>query len=165
MASKKKNTPKREASTSETKSASPFFATAKEEDYRGQGERWSHDGEEDVGASLMGTLVAVKPIKFKDGKDGQALVFSPAVELTPDGEIIAHRSIETIYSAVLAQKITAPTDIGATFALELTGYEKSEHKGRADFKKFNVAPVSPDALRKQLKDLSPALAALVATNA
>lgn len=156
----------KKGSTSTTSKSNPFFAGVEDSDYRGQSARWAHDGAESVGASLLGTLVGVKSIKFKDGKEGSALVFSPAVELTPDGEILAHRTIETINSATLGQKITPETDKGTTFAIELTGYEKSEHKGRADFKQFKVAPVNPDVLRKQLNDLGETtLAAIVATNA
>ena len=130
---------------------------------RGNVSRWSHDDAE-PGAALMGRLIAAKPVKFKDGKDGYALVFSPAITTTADGETETHRTIETLLSATLAQKITPETDKGVTFAIVYTGREKSEHKGRADFKTFDVAAVGPDALRKELESNgAPELAALLAS--
>ena len=133
------------------------------ESMRNQSDRWSHDDAE-PGAALMGRLINAKPVKFKDGKDGYALQFSPAVTTTADGETETHRTIETLLSATLAQKITPETDKGVTFAIVFTGREKSENKGRADFKTFDVAEVSPEVLRKELQSAgAPELAALLAS--
>lgn len=120
-------------------------------DERGQGARWGQDeGEE--GTAIIGKLVGSKPIKYRDGKEGVALVFSPAVVRTSDGELVAHHVCETIYSAVLAQKIVPTTDKGRIFAIRYDGREKSGHSGRADFKKFTVAVQSIAVLVKQLEE-------------
>lgn len=134
-----------------TSTANPLLDGISEDAVRGQGARWAHDDAK-PGAGILGRFVGTKPITYKDGKQGEALVFSPAVELTGDGELIVHRSIETINSAVLAQKITPETDQGVVFAVVYVGREKSAHSGRSEFKQFTVAESTPDRLRQMLQD-------------
>lgn len=142
------------------KGANRFFTD--DSAIRGQGARWSHDTAE-VGDTLVGRLLSSRPVKFPDGKEGLALVFSPAiVSGAKDGDVTAHRSIETLYSAGLEQKIIPEGDRGVTFAIRYDGREASQHKGRNPFKVFTVSVVDPAVLVDELRACEePGLAALL----
>lgn len=159
MATAKKN-PKTAAPalTGRGQAVDPLFDGA---EARGLGYRWSHD-ESNVGTAIMGRLTHTRETHFDDGKDGLALIFSPAVILDENGQISCHRTAETLYSAGLAQKITPETDKGTVFVIRYTGTEESKKKGRNPFKTFDVAEQSPAKLVKFLRDEGEdALAALV----
>lgn len=119
---------------------------------RAQSARWTHDADTNVGTTLLGRLIGVRAVEFEDGKAGEALIFSPAVVLDANGEIVAHRHIETLFSAALGMKITTASDMGVTFGVEFTGTEKSKKKGRTAFKTFNIVTQDPAMLAKQLRE-------------
>jgi hypothetical protein len=118
---------------------------------RGMGERWNHEAD-NVGTALLGRLASVRVTKFKDGKEGSALVFAPAVVVSEKGEITCHRQIETLLSASLATRINPAVDIGVVFGIEYTGTEPSATRGRAPFKTFEVVEQEPAILAKLLSD-------------
>jgi len=128
---------------------------------RGQAARWEHD-DKNVGTTLLGKLVGSRVTKFKDGKEGSALIFSPAIVVDEKGVLTTFRQIETLHSASLATRINPAIDAGSVFGIEYTGTEPSEHKGRAPFKTFDIAEQAPALLAKFLMDEgAPELAALV----
>lgn len=139
--------------------ANPLTAGGEE---RARGDRWSHT-DTNVGSSLLGRLVSTRTVTFADGKEGEALIFSPAMTLDEHGALEAHRQIETLYSASLAQKITPNTDKGVVFGIEYTGKEKSSKKGRTDFKTFMIVVQDASVLATMLRDAdAPELAELLA---
>lgn len=136
------------------KGADPFFSGSKE---RGRGGVWSHD-RDTVGSAILGRFVRVEIVKFpprkgeKGPKEVPALVFSPVLHRSADGELTVNASMSTLYSATLEGRIDPKADVGKVFAVKHTGYEKSKTRGRNDFKTFDVGESTVAILNAQLAD-------------